>query len=101
MPDLFNKIEVWGEIRGIYSSGNVKNQMVKLMEETGELARAILKGDKELIKDSLGDSVVVLVSIAKMSGFNLEECIQSAYNEISSRTGKMENGDFKKTEANH
>jgi len=40
--------------------------------------------------------VVVLTSIAKFENLNIEDCIQSAYNVIAKRTGKMVNGTFVK-----
>jgi hypothetical protein len=41
--------------------------------------------------------VVVLTNLAKLKGFNIEDCIESAYNEIANRTGVMTNGTFVKT----
>lgn len=92
----FDLIRKWAAERGIYEQGNVKTQFAKLVEEVGELAQGILKeNDKEII-DSIGDSVVVLTNLAHLCGFAIEDCIQSAYDEISSRTGKMSNGTFVK-----
>ena len=42
----------------------VKTQYVKLQEEAGELAKALLKNDKAEIKDAIGDIVVVLTNLA-------------------------------------
>lgn len=92
----FNKIRDWAEARGIYEKGNVKTQYVKLQEEAGELAKAILNNDKPEIIDGIGDIVVVLTNLAHLSGTNIEACIESAYNEISNRKGKMINGTFVK-----
>ena len=69
---------------------------VKLQEEAGELAKAIIKDDKEEFIDALGDCVVVLVNLAKLGGYNLEDCINSAYDVIAKRTGSMINGSFVK-----
>jgi NTP pyrophosphatase (non-canonical NTP hydrolase) len=66
------------------------------MEEAGELAQSLLKNDKPEIKDAIGDMVVVLTNLAHMRGFDIEDCIQSAYDVISKRTGKMQNGTFVK-----
>lgn len=92
----FNLIREWAQKRGIYDSGDPKTQYVKLQEEAGELAKAILKNDKPEQKDGLGDCVVVLVNLAHLLGFTLEECVQAAYSEISDRKGKMVNGTFQK-----
>jgi len=42
--------------------------------------------------------VVVLTNLANMENLNIEDCIDSAYKEISNRTGKMINGTFVKDE---
>ena len=48
------------------------------------------------IIDGIGDCVVVLTNLAELTGTPIEACIDRAYNEIKSRTGKMVNGTFKK-----
>ena len=93
---IFVKIRKWAVERGLYAKGDAKTQLVKLSEEMGEVARAILKDDYPEIKDGIGDMVVVLTNLAHMSGFTIEECIESAYDEIKDRKGAMDNGTFKK-----
>ena len=46
--------------------------------------------------DGIGDCVVVLTNLAELIGTPIEECIARAYDEIKDRTGKMDNGTFKK-----
>ena len=92
----FDKIREWAEERGIYEHGDPKTQYLKLMEEAGELGRAILKDDTLEIQDGIGDMVVVLTNLAELCGLTIEECVESAYEVISKRTGKMENGTFVK-----
>ena len=82
--------------KGIYDKGDQKTQYVKLMEEAGEVGRAILKDDLPEIKDGIGDMVVVLTNLAELSGLTIEECIESAYDTIAKRKGKMINGTFVK-----
>ena len=69
------------------------------MEEAGELAQAILKNDEPEVIDAIGDMVVVLTNLAELRGYNIEKCIDSAYNVIKSRQGKMVNGTFVKQES--
>jgi len=95
-PSRFDLIRNWAKDRGIYDKGNSHTQYVKLMEEAGELAEALLKNDKYEIKDAIGDMVVVLTNLAVLEGMQIENCIESAYNEIANRKGKMENGTFVK-----
>jgi NTP pyrophosphatase (non-canonical NTP hydrolase) len=92
----FDKIRSWAEDRGLYHKGDPKTQTLKLMEEAGEICRAVLKKDEEQIIDGIGDCVVVLTNLAHLAGTSIEECIDAAYNEIKDRTGKMSNGTFKK-----
>ena len=92
----FDKIRLWAEDRGLYHKGDPKTQTLKLMEEAGEICRAVLKKDEEQIIDGIGDCVVVLTNLAHLAGTSIEHCIDAAYNEIKDRTGKMSNGTFKK-----
>ena len=92
----FDKIRDWAEAKGIYESGDPKTQYIKLMEEAGEVGRAILKQDLPEIKDGIGDMVVVLTNLAELCDLTIEECVESAYDVISKRTGKMKNGTFVK-----
>ena len=94
--DRFQKIRDWAGERGLYTNGDTKTQFCKLMEEGGELGRAILKKDKHEFVDAIGDMVVVLTNLAHLGGTTIEECIDAAYNEIKTRTGVMSNGTFVK-----
>jgi len=94
--DRFDKIRSWAQNRGLYDKGDTKTQFAKLMEESGELARAVLKDDKKEFIDAIGDMVVVLTNLAYLGGTNIEHCIDSAYDVIRKRKGKMVNGTFVK-----
>ena len=96
LTNYFPLIRDWAQERGIYDKGNSHTQYVKLIEEAGELAEALLKNDRYEIKDAIGDMVVVLTNLAVLEGMQIENCIESAYNEIANRKGKMENGTFVK-----
>ncbi len=92
----FDLIRDWAKDRGIYKHGDPKTQYLKLMEEAGEVGRAILKQDTPEIKDGIGDMVVVLTNLAELCDLTIEECVESAYDVIIKRTGKMKNGTFVK-----
>ena len=94
----FNKIRDWAKDRNLYQKGDSKTQYVKLMEEAGELAQALLKQNKSEIKDAIGDMVIVLANLSELEGFKIEDCIDESFNVISKRTGKMVNGTFVKDE---
>ena len=93
---MFELIRQWAENRGLYDKGDPKTQALKLVEEVGETCRAILKGNDMEAIDGIGDCVVVLTNLAELLGESIEGCIEQAYFEIKDRTGKMENGTFKK-----
>ena len=94
--NVYDLIRQWATERGIYTSGDSKTQYTKLCEESGELARAILKKDKAELADAIGDMVVVLTNLAELEGLKIEYCIESAYDVIKSRQGSMVNGTFVK-----
>ena len=101
-PDVddsqFKLIRDWADQRGLYEKGNTITQYVKLQEEAGELAKALLENDHDEINDAIGDMVVVLTNLAHLHGTDIETCIAEAYDEIKSRKGKMINGTFVKDE---
>ena len=92
----FDLIRLWADERGLYDKGDPKTQTLKLMEEAGEICRAVLKKDYDQVVDGIGDCVVVLSTLAHLYNTSIEMCIDSAYDEIKDRTGKMSNGTFKK-----
>ena len=95
---MFENIRQWAESRGLYDKGNTIVQYVKLQEEAGELAQALLNNDHDEINDAIGDMVVVLTNLAHLHGTHIETCIADAYEVISKRKGKMINGTFVKDE---
>lgn len=154
MEKLIKEVEQWSIERGL-NTAEPNKQRLKLWEEFGELNAAIARDNRDLIKDSIGDMLVVLIIycqqlnytsvnrlfefdienydflrkldtsalvdytayeilhlrnfiqstndivnrlsvIAERYGMELEECLQSAYDEIKDRRGKMINGVFVK-----
>jgi NTP pyrophosphatase (non-canonical NTP hydrolase) len=94
--ERFDLIRDWAATRGLYEKGDPNTQYVKLQEECGELAKAMLQNDKPEIVDAIGDIVVVLTNLAHLQGYDIEHCIDEAYKVIAARTGKMINGTFVK-----
>ena len=92
----FEPIRIWAKEKGILEKGDTKTQCIKLFEEAGELSKAILKNDDEEFIDAIGDCVVVLTNLAKLKGYKIEDCINSAYAVIANRKGEMKNGTFVK-----
>jgi len=99
ISDTLMKISEWHQDRKITVNGNSATQTIKLGEEFGELCSGVNRRNKELIKDSIGDMVVVLVAIAELEGFTFDECVRAAYEEIKDRKGMLlPNGNFLKQE---
>lgn len=96
LHNQFDAIRNWANTRGLYEKGDSKTQTLKLIEEVGELSIGMLKNNDDLIIDALGDIVVVLTNLAAMRGYNLEHCINIAYNQIKDRQGSMINNTFVK-----
>lgn len=91
-------IEEWAAEKGILEKATPMAQALKTLEECTELCTAINKNDRLEIIDAIGDIMVTLIIQAKMQGLSLEECLESAYNVISKRTGKMVDGQFVKND---
>ena len=93
---LQTDIEKWAEEKGILDKATPMAQALKTLEETTELCTAVNNNDRPEIIDAIGDIMVTLIIQAKMQDLSLEKCLESAYNVISKRTGKMINGQFVK-----
>ena len=85
--DITELIKKWAIDRGLQSA-SPEAQMVKLLEEAGELASGINKNKLDLIIDSIGDTYVVLVILCMQLGLDINDCIKAAYEEIKDRKGK-------------
>lgn len=114
MNELIEKTRQWFDAKGIIENSNPLKQLEKTQEELTETRDAVVKLEHfnsefyeslgkignmrynlhEEIKDGIGDTVVTLIGVCEMYGFSLEECLQMAYDTISKRSGKMENGIF-------
>lgn len=95
MKDLTTGIRKWAMDRNL-NTADPNKQMLKLMEEVGELAQGMAKNNSKQIVDSIGDVYVVLVILSEQLGLKIEECVELAYQEIKDRKGKMINGVFVK-----
>ena len=92
----FDNIRAWAEARNIIGGCTTRDQFLKLLEEVGELAQAILKDDGAEFVDAIGDIVVVLTILAHQHGTSIEECVEAAWNEIKDRKGRIVNGTWVK-----
>lgn len=112
----------WGEDKGIFAKSTPLRQLDKTQEELDETRAALEKlkssaqQDLQLefdfvddfdtpdtdidaleeAKDGIGDMLVTVILLAKMLNMDSVDCLQSAYNVIRKRTGKMVDGQFVK-----
>jgi NTP pyrophosphatase (non-canonical NTP hydrolase) len=89
-----DKIIAWHYDRNLIEGSTDKDQYMKLIQEMGELSDSICKGKD--IRDDCGDIMVVLLNIIERNGLTMEECLETAYNDIKDRKGKMIDGVFVK-----
>lgn len=95
MDKLVLNVEEWAKAKGLDKAESSK-QFLKVIEEVGEVASALVRGQEEELKDGIGDVIVTLIILAQQQGLTVEECLQTAYDEIKNRTGKMVDGVFVK-----
>ena len=93
--DVTDMIEQWAIDRGLHTADPSK-QMLKLMEEVGELAEGLAKDNPDAVQDAIGDAYVVLTILSMQLGMDIRQCVKMAYNEIKDRKGRMVNGVFVK-----
>lgn len=110
--ELEEKVINWGAEKGILDKATPIAQCNKTFEEVEELKEALeaqehgaetffnskgfLVNTNAEIKDAFGDIVVTVILGCKLQGLDFTECLESAYNVISKRTGKMVDGQFVK-----
>jgi NTP pyrophosphatase (non-canonical NTP hydrolase) len=92
--ELEEKIVEWALVRGITDPENAPKQMLKVMEEVGELAGAIAKGNEDATIDAIGDVLVTIIILSYQLELNPWECLETAYEEIKNRKGKTIDGVF-------
>lgn len=90
-------IKEWAIAHNLHTADS-NRQFLKLVEEVGELANGLARNNLGLTIDSIGDIYVVLTILSMQLGLDVEDCIDSAYDEIKDRKGKMINGVFVKEE---
>lgn len=90
-------VREWGRDKGIIGPNGKATetaQLKKLIEETGELYAAIHCNDQAEKIDAIGDCTVVLILLADIIGVSFEDCLETAYQVISKRTGSIVGGVF-------
>ena len=90
---LTSAIKLWSIDRNLHTQDH-KMQTIKAGEEMGELFKAVIKNDYDELIDAVGDTYVTLVILCQQLGIEIEYCVDTAYNEIKDRKGKLVGGTF-------
>lgn len=98
MENLIDDVIDWAEARGLLREDFAKNQMLKVVEEIGELSAALVRDDMDEVIDAIGDSFITLIILSSQLGLEPEDCLRQAYEVISNRTGRTVDGTFIKDE---
>jgi hypothetical protein len=116
---LAEKVIEWAADKGIFEKSNPLCQIGKTLEELEETKAALenlhaievdrqngqgalFEEDEQEVnnlfeaKDGIGDMLVTIIILAEMLGLDSVECLETAYNVIKNRTGKMVDGLFVK-----
>lgn len=91
-----DQIIKWHYDRNLIEGSTDKDQVLKLMQELGELSDSSCKG--QTLVDDLGDMMVVMLNIMERNSLTMEMCLAHAYDEIKDRKGRMVDGIFVKEE---
>lgn len=100
IAELIDKVNEWAISHGL-DQGNPKIEWMKVTEKVGEIRDVFLKphdfADPEWsLKDAIGDSIVTLIVLCLQLGYDVEECLTIAYNDIKDRQGVMIDDNFVK-----
>ena len=87
---IINNIVGWHKDRNLIEGSTEKDQILKLIQEVGELSDNVCRGQD--IRDDVGDIMVILINIVERRGLSLKECMEVAYEDIKDRTGVMRDG---------
>jgi NTP pyrophosphatase (non-canonical NTP hydrolase) len=96
MNTLCHLVTAWADKRNLIHRDNAVRQALKVVEEMGETAGALLKNNEEELVDGLGDTFVTLIILTQQLGYSPHYVLGKAYEVIENRTGKTVNGTFVK-----
>ena len=103
--ELEKKVIKWADSKGIFENSTPIKQINKTQEELLETLQALviydmidLKHKLSDVEDGIGDMLVTIIILSKMVGLDSVKCLDTAYDVIKGRKGKMVNGFFVKEE---
>lgn len=83
--DLVDEVEWWFKKTGLADIEKSEGQFLKLMEETGEMAGAYARKDREKFIDGAGDTLVVVIGILLQQKSSFEEALSYVLEIIKNR----------------
>lgn len=96
VDNMVSLIKTWHHDRNLIEGSTDKDQVLKLMQELGELSDSVCKIKD--IRDDLGDMLVVMINIMERNNLTMTECLEVAWDDIKDRKGRMVDGIFVKEE---
>ncbi len=88
MPDLY---EFQEKIRELYGKRDEERGLYRnfawLVEEMGELSRALRREDRENLELEFADVTAWLVSVANVAGVDVASCVERVYGDGCPRCG--------------
>jgi len=111
LQELDELVWEWATDRGITSSSTTVAQLTETLKEVGETIRAVVSFEKSWdslttggtpedssalsaarnkVKTEFGDVFITLIIAAGMLNMSMQECLDHAYNKISSRTARID-----------
>ena len=89
MNKTIKLVEKWSIDRGI-DKAEPKKQLLKLYEEYGELCAGIAKENIDLIKDSIGDMLVVMTILCQQLKLDMEHVVATKHDMLEERIKELE-----------
>lgn len=93
---LAARVRVWAQNKNIYTQSTAFDQASKTLEEVNELLVALHRNDIDATEDAIGDTLVTLINVTKLSDLDPVRCFERAVCTIEKRQGEMVNGKFVK-----
>lgn len=93
MSEVVDNVIQWGRDKGL---NDPKAQLNKVMEEVGEIAHEITRNrfDTPELSDAIGDTLVTVIILSDILGYDPIKCLEEAYEVIKNRKGETKNGTF-------
>src|SRR5699024_7091128 len=97
MNELIHAVEEWAIDRNLHEADPYK-QILKVVEEIGEVAGALARNNMDELRVEIGDGIVTLIIMAMQLDMDIYDCLDAAYEKIENRKGKTINGIYVKEE---